>query len=85
MAKPEFTVIGDWAIRNSNGYLSHRPCRRACIAYNTGKSYFHVCSSEELDLEDKDRYVNPLEYGGSGYRIEIPEFVQLIARTMRGR
>lgn len=83
MVKSEYTVIGDWAIRNADGDVRHKVCRRWCHDYNYGINTFHRCSADELEELENPEPEDPYELNRPGFNIEIPAFVVLISKALR--
>ena len=73
----EYTVIGNWIIRNNDGHIRHRECRRWCDTYNLdNRNEFHMCGGERGDENWGD-------LDACGIKIVIPSFVILISTAVR--
>ena len=69
MGKPEFTVIGPWAIRHSTGAIRCLLCKRACVYFEQGIGQFHSCD-----------YIR--DQTGEG-KVTIPDMVAMLATNYK--
>jgi hypothetical protein len=71
MGKPEYIVMGSWAVHRSTGKIRHLSCKRWCSYYNEGGEPVHPCDaifSENLGTPDK---------------LTIPEMVITVSECIR--
>ena len=72
MGKPEYIVMGSWAVQRSTGKVRHLPCRRWCTYFNHNNTPEHPCRALTEDL-------------GEITRIPIPAMVITMSEIIRNK
>lgn len=80
--KPEWFVMGSWAIHTSTGRLKHKPCGKWCDFFNFQGKDFHTCKLKEQELYEQYFSVTEEEYQRAVH-IPIPGVVRVTVKLYK--